>query len=142
MKILQEWREPENSVKEVQTITPSKIDLAELSNIVNELNEAVAPEFSKDAFNVKQELITNGENDKAQLEKIRKLNDDYSKLKHERLILTKKSKVVELLGKLYSTYQVSDKFGNDMLKVMDSLDTFDEARLDRQIKKLKDLTEK
>ncbi len=74
--------------------------------------------------------------DRAELVKIQKLNDKYTKLKMERVMLQKKSKAVELLGNIYATYNVSDKMLKEMIAVMSNLDTYDEKRLDRQIAKL------
>lgn len=135
MKILEEWKQPEEP-KEVVKVKPGIVNLGEISDIINSINEAVAPELSKDVADAKTALDKKNAEDRAELVKIQKLNDKYTKLKMERVMLQKKSKAVELLGNIYATYNVSDKMLKEMIAVMSNLDTYDEKRLDRQIAKL------
>jgi hypothetical protein len=135
MKILEEWKQPEEP-REVVKVKPGIVNLGEISDIINSINEAVAPELSKDVADAKTALDKKNAEDRAELVKIQKLNDKYTKLKMERVMLQKKSKAVELLGNIYATYNVSDKMLKEMIAVMSNLDTYDEKRLDRQIAKL------
>lgn len=135
MKILEEWKQPEEP-REVVKVKPGIVNLGEISDIINSINEAVAPELSKDVADAKTALDKKNAEDRAELVKIQKLNDKYTKLKIERVMLQKKSKAVELLGNIYATYNVSDKMLKEMIAVMSNLDTYDEKRLDRQIAKL------
>lgn len=140
MKILQEWAQPE-APKEVTKIKPGIVNLGEISDIINSINEAVAPELSQDVADAKMALEKRNADDRAELMKIQKLNEKYEKLKAERVLLRKKSRAVELLGSIYATYNVNDKMLKEMIAVMNSLDTYNEQRLDRQIQKLENFAE-
>lgn len=140
MKILEEWKQPEEP-KEVTKLKPGIVNLGEISDIINSINEAVAPELSQDVADAKMALEKRNADDRAELMKIQKLNEKYEKLKAERVLLRKKSRAVELLGSIYATYNVNDKMLKEMIAVMNSLDTYNEQRLDRQIQKLENFAE-
>lgn len=126
----------------VKPMLPAKIDLAAISNIVNALNKAVAPVLSKDIHDIQDDIIKRNEGTKNKLLEVKELTKKHAELKVEKSMILKRLKIVSMLQEMYGTYSTNDKLRKDMLAIINSLDSYNDKRLDAQIAKLQNIMSK
>lgn len=122
-----------------EDLSPHKIDLNQITKIVNQLNEIIAPTIVEDLCKVKKVLEEKHAGTKTKIEDLKKLNDETIQLKEKKSMLTKRLTVVSLLAQMHGNFVVTDNIKRETLTILSELDKYPVKRLDAQINKLESI---
>lgn len=123
-------------------IRPDVIDLAKISNIINELNAIVAPTISVDLAKVEKIIEARGGMLKTSLLEVKKANEEFIELQSRKSMIIKKTKVMLLLSELHTNFKVNDNIKVETLNIIRDIDSYTEKRLNVQIEKLEKILSK
>jgi len=123
-------------------IRPDVIDLAKISNIINELNAIVAPTISVDLAKVEKIIEARSGMLKTSLLEVKKANEEFIELQSRKSMIIKKTKVMLLLSELHTNFKVNDNIKVETLNIIRDIDSYTEKRLNVQIEKLEKILSK
>ena len=130
-------------IKSIKSVAPKaekieaqKVDLSKLGELINVLNEAIAPSISDDLKKDKDRLEEKRNEVKEKITDLQELNNKISELKKTKNDLLKKMKVVSLLANMHANFVINQNIKNETISILNNLNTFTSKRLNLQIEKL------